>query len=131
MSMTMIWGQSFGDLRIVGYFNGEAVIEKRLSKDGVPARLELVADFDELQADGMDMTAVTVRFVDSFGNTLPYAMSPVTFALQGDARFIGENPLTPPGGQAAVYVRAGVTAGVVTLTAHAGRLTAQATITLV
>ena len=131
LEMMMMWGQSFGDLRVVGYIDGEQVAEQRIGSDGIPAQLVLATDDDALHADGADMTRLTVRITDDYGNTLPYAQQAVTFTLEGDADLVGENPLVLPGGQAAVYVRAGHTPGPVTVTARTARLDAQTvTITL-
>ncbi len=135
LQMIMMWGQAFGALRIVGYINGGQVAEQHISSDGVPKQLVLTADFTDLHADGADMTPLKVRITDAFGNTLPYAQQAVTFELAftpSDAGaqhtaplLIGENPLVLPGGQGAVYLKAGQTPGTATVTARTPRLPAQ------
>jgi len=112
---------------VVGYIGGEQVAEQRISADGVPKQLHFSADFAELHADGADMTRLVVRITDEFGNTLPYAQQAVTFSLETDtdAALVGENPLVLPGGQGAVYLRAGHTAGQVTVTAQTLSLSSQ------
>jgi beta-galactosidase len=145
--MMMMWGQAFGALRIVGKINGEQVAEQKISSDGVPKQLIFEADFTELVADGADMTRVVMRITDEFGNTLPYAQNAVMFETEfepadvgawhavplqtRDPQLIGENPLVLPGGQGAVYLRAGHTAGIVTITAKTAHFEPQSvTITL-
>lgn len=133
LGMMMMWGQAFGTLRIVGYINGEAVIERKVSSDGVPKQLHLTADFDTLHADGSDMTALNVRITDEFGNTLPYALLPVTVTIDSDiAEIVGDVPMVLAGGQGAVYLKAKHTAGTVTVTASTPRLASvSVTVTIV
>lgn len=130
----MRWGDAFGDLRVVGCLNGEAVAEQCIAGDGLPAALTLAADDSELRADGMDMTRLAFKIVDRYGNRLPYINRPVTFEIpEGEALvdLIGENPFALVGGQAALYVRAKHTPGTVTVRASAPRLDpATVTITL-
>ncbi len=114
--------QRYGDLRIVGYRDGRAVAEQILPNDPLPHVLLLAADDTQLHADGSDMTRISFKIVDRCGNVLPYAHSVVTFAIMGDAEIIGENPFPLVGGQASLFIRAGRTPGLITLTAHAAQL---------
>lgn len=121
MNQMNTWGHLFQDLRIVGYRGGAQVAEQKIASDGVPDHLELSADYTALAADGADMTRVVVRITDRFGNRLPYALYAVAFTLEADAgvaQLIGANPIVIAGGQAAVYLKAGKTAGTVTLRAR-------------
>lgn len=120
----MRWGEEFGDLHVVGYIDGQRVAEQRISCDGQPAQLLLCADDPTLAADGADMTRIVFKIVDRYGNRLPYARHILTFAIEGDAQIIGENPIAAAGGQGAVYVKAGTRAGVIKLTAQTARLPA-------
>jgi beta-galactosidase len=114
--------QPWGDLRIVGYLNGEAVAEQTIAADGLPHALVLQADDAEIDADGIDMTRIVFKIVDQYGNPLPYATSVVTFQVEGEADLIGENPFPLVGGQAAVYLKARRTAGTVIVRAKTARL---------
>jgi beta-galactosidase len=130
-SDTHMFASSYEDLRLVGYVNGEAVVEHRLSSNGVPHALTLEADDDELSADGSDMTRLVFKMVDKYGNRLPYAISVVSFEIEGPAELVGTNPFPLVGGQAAVYVRASQTPGTVKVRASAPRLnTAEVTIAI-
>ncbi len=114
------WGQAeFYDLHLVGYVQGEAVIEQWISSSRLPKRLALSTDSDELQADGTDMTRLMFKVTDEFGNPLPYAAKVVSFELEGEAELIGENPFPLIGGQAALYIKAGHQPGRVTVRADA------------
>ncbi len=101
------WGGQWMPLTIHGYINGEIAITKRISNDGIPARLEVATDDDTLIADGADMTRVSLRMTDEFGNILPFAMEPVTLKISGPGTLVGDNPFPMPGGRGAIYVRAG------------------------
>ena len=124
-----MWMSNYDDLRIVGYRGGAAVIEQQIEAGGIPRTLILTADDTELDADGGDMTRVIIKIVDKYGNRLPYAIRVVTFECDGPGEFIGENPLALPGGQAAVFLKAGKTSGVVTLRAFSNEL-APAAVTI-
>lgn len=113
------WGQSeFHDLHILGYIQGKQVKEQWVSSNQLPTRFDLSVDTDQLAADGVDMTRLIFRIMDEYGNPLPYATQVVTFELEGPAELIGENPFALIGGQAAVYIKAGHEAGLVTVHAR-------------
>jgi beta-galactosidase len=116
------WGQGFEDLRVIGYIGGRVVAQRTIAADHVPCAVTLTPDVTELDADGADMTRLVVRVTDRYNNVLPYAFFAVHFTLHGDARLIGENPLVLVGGQGAVYLKAGQTPGVVTVTATSQQL---------
>jgi beta-galactosidase len=134
LAMTMMWGQAFGTLRVVGYIDGKQVAQQQVSSDGVPHQLELSTTYAELHADGIDMTPLTVRITDEFGNTLPYAQQVVTFRVDcveteyditSPPQIIGENPLVLPGGQGGVYLKAGREVGTFVVTASTPHLPDQ------
>jgi beta-galactosidase len=120
------------DARIVGYINGQAVAETRLSADKLPVALTLTPDDAELHADGADMTRLVFKLVDPYGHRLPHAHAVVSFSIEGEAELIGVNPFPLVGGQAAMYVKAKHSAGrvVVRASAHPFGLTAEAVITI-
>ena len=121
--LNLLWGaHKFEDMRMVGYVNGEAVIEHYISGDGIPKKLVLEVDDAELKADGADMTRLAFKITDQYGNRLPYAMQPVSFEIDGPAQLIGENPFALVGGQAALYIKAGKEAGTVIVRATTARL---------
>jgi beta-galactosidase len=118
------WGVENAHLRVVGYVNGMAVAEQKISARGLPHGLVLKADFTELKADGADMTRLVFKIVDECGNRLPYTNQVVTFEIDGPADLIGENPFALMGGQAALYVKARREPGTVTIRATTPRLEA-------
>ncbi|MCD4684492.1 MAG: hypothetical protein K8S97_00960 [Anaerolineae bacterium] len=124
------WGQKRHlDLRMVGYLNKSTVAEHCISADGIPHALELRVDDAQIHADGADMTRLTVRIVDRYGNRLPFTQAAVSFEIDGPAELIGENPFVLMGGQAALYIKARHEPGTVTIRAQTARR-APAEITL-
>src|SRR5262249_52645298 len=68
---------------------GAQPIVVRRETTGPAAAIQLVPDRTTIDADGMDLSVVTVRIVDSSGRVVPTADSPVTFKISGEGRFIG------------------------------------------
>jgi beta-galactosidase len=114
------WGQAgHTDLHLIGYLDGQPVIDQWIASNQLPAKLELSVDTDNLSADGVDMTRLIFRITDSYGNPLPYATKVVHFEMNGPAELVGENPFPLVGGQAALYIKAQHQTGVVTVHAMA------------
>jgi len=112
----------YGDLRVVGYIGGEPVAEQRIANDGVPHTLRLWSDDAVLRPDDADMTRVTFAVTDAYGTPLRYAATVVTLTVEGPGQLIGTNPFPLIGGQAALYLKAGLAAGDVIIRAEAPRL---------
>ena len=115
----------WGDLRMDGLIDGKVVISKSLSGKGVDQKFVLLPDDRALNADGADTTRVVLRVTDEFGALRTYADDPIVFKLDGPGTLIGDNPFSLVGGTGAVWIRAGETAGIVTLTAKHPRLGTQ------
>lgn len=111
IDLNAVFGFNYRDLRIIGYLGGVPVVEQRISSDGLPFALTLEADDLTLDATGADMTRLVFKLVDRFGNRQPYTTRVVSFTLEGPGELVGTNPFPLVGGQAAVYVRAGLTPG--------------------
>lgn len=72
-----------GTLKAVGMKGDRAVAESVLRTAGKPSRLRLTADRATVQADGQDLSFVTVEAVDAEGRFQPNADHAVEFALSG------------------------------------------------
>jgi beta-galactosidase len=107
----------WGDVKIEGYIAGKLRKTLTLSGSGKDADFKVAADEAELTGDGSDATRVVVKVTDEFGNMRPFATAAIALSLTGPGEIIGENPLVPAGGAAAIWVRAKESAGVVNLTA--------------
>lgn len=73
-----------GTVKVVAYdAAGKAVAEKEIRTAGVPHHIELIADRTEIQADGEDLSFVTVKVVDKDGNLCPLAENEIRFKVNG------------------------------------------------
>ena len=73
-----------GTVKVVAYNDkGEAVAEKEIHTAGKPDHIELVADRNEIKADGKDLSFVTVRVVDKEGNLCPDAQHLIKYSVKG------------------------------------------------
>ena len=73
-----------GTVKVVAYNDkGEAVTEKEIHTAGKPDHIELVADRNEIKADGKDLSFVTVRVVDKDGNLCPDAQHLIKYSVKG------------------------------------------------
>ncbi|PCI35305.1 MAG: glycoside hydrolase family 2 [Flavobacteriaceae bacterium] len=72
-----------GELKVVAYKNGEIVAEKKIVTAGKPHHLELTPDRTEIDADGSDLSFITVKVVDKDGNFCPLANNLVNFNIEG------------------------------------------------
>ena len=85
--MKVMWRLKYapGELKAVSRKNGKTVLEKVIRTAGAAARLELTADRSKINADGKDLSFVTVRVLDKDGNLVPDAANRINFKIEGDA----------------------------------------------
>ncbi len=74
-----------GTLRAVAYQDGKQVAVDEVRTAGLPARITLSPDRATINADGDDLSFVTVRIEDKNGNLVPNADNLVKFAVTGGA----------------------------------------------
>lgn len=73
-----------GTVKVVAYNEkGEAVAEKEVHTAGKPHHIELVADRQEISADGKDLSFITVKVVDKEGNLCPEAQHTIKYTVKG------------------------------------------------
>lgn len=72
-----------GDIKVVGYKEGKAVVEKQIYTADKPAKISVTVDKDQIQADGYDLAYVTVRIEDKNGKLCPLADNKVNFSVSG------------------------------------------------
>lgn len=87
----VVWQVKFepGVLKAVSKKNGQVVLVKEIQTAGKPAKIELLADRQEIAADGKDLSFVTVRILDENGNVVPNADNLIQFKLEGDGSIAG------------------------------------------
>jgi beta-galactosidase len=127
-----------GTLKAVGVRGDRAVAESILTTAGNPVRLRLTADRTVLQADGQDLSFITVEALDADGRFQPDAEQDVQFAINGHGVIAavgngdGKDPATYQGdrrklfqGRALVVVRTSRQSGLIHLTATAPGLSVE------
>lgn len=78
-----------GELRAVGYKDGKAQMEAVRRTTGGSAAFELIADRDEISADGKDVAVVEMRVLDKNGDIVPTAGDMAWFEIEGPGKIIG------------------------------------------
>ena len=78
-----------GILSARGYKGGREIISDEVRTAGEPAGIQLSADRTTLQAEGEDVSVVTVSINDAAGRMVPAADNPVRFTLTGPGKIIG------------------------------------------
>jgi beta-galactosidase len=74
-----------GSIKAVGYDgNGKVLCEKEIKTAGEPNKISLVADRQEITADGEDLSFITVKITDKEGNICPDATNLVRFEVEGE-----------------------------------------------
>ena len=77
-----------GTLKVVALDEtGNAIAEKELHTAGEPHHFELEADRTVIEANGEDLSFVTVSLVDEAGNLCPAADAPLQFSVSGAGNF--------------------------------------------
>ncbi|WP_346238815.1 DUF4982 domain-containing protein [Niabella insulamsoli] len=77
-----------GTIKVVAFDkNGKPAAEKTMHTSGKPFALKLETDRKIIQADGDDISFVTVSVVDKNGNPCPTAAVPLQFSVQGKGKF--------------------------------------------
>ena len=72
-----------GELRAVAYKNGKPWAEDTVKTTGLATGLVMEPDRQTIQADGTDISFVTVRVADEKGATVPRADNPIEFKIAG------------------------------------------------
>jgi len=84
------WSVPFepGELKVVAYQDGEVVAEKAHHTATAPAAVTLTPDRETIQADGEDLSFITVRIVDEKGHLCPRAINQMDFEITGPAQIV-------------------------------------------
>lgn len=121
-----------GELKAVGYAHGKIVQTTLLRSAGTPDRIALQADRTKLQANGQDLSYITVELTDAKGIRHPKADSLVHFSIEGPGTIVAVGNANPTStescrlpqrkawqGRCLVIVQAGKKAGDIVLKASA------------
>jgi len=77
-----------GELRAVSYKDGKEWATASVRTADAPAKLELTADRSTIQADGLDLSFVTVRVLDKNGLPAPTAKDSIRFSVDGPGEIV-------------------------------------------
>jgi len=81
----VVWKVAYtpGTLKAISRRNGKTVLTKEVKTAGKPAQILLSADRSTINADGKDLSFVTVKILDANGNLVPNADNLVQFKIEG------------------------------------------------
>ncbi len=87
----VMWRVPFepGTIKAVSRKDGQVVLEKEIHTAGEPYKVELIADRSVINADGADLSFITVKIVDKEGNMIPDADQLVHFDVDGNGFIAG------------------------------------------
>ncbi len=90
-SLHVMWRVPFqpGTLKAVSTKNGKPVLTSEIKTAGQPAKIKLIADRKLINANGEDLSFVTVQILDANNNLVPYADNLVKFSLTGEGFIAG------------------------------------------
>ncbi|MGN1164655.1 MAG: glycoside hydrolase family 2 TIM barrel-domain containing protein, partial [Candidatus Ornithospirochaeta sp.] len=99
------WGGESTEWRFTGVWKGKEG-KSVIIRPEERVKLEVVASTDTLfENDGYDETLIRLRATDNNGNTLPYALLPVTVESEGSVETIGPKVTVLEGGMGGVIVK--------------------------
>lgn len=97
------------DLKIIGYINGKAEIERKYLKNPTFKELKITTDDKEInsisEGSAWDSTRITIKAVDSAGNRLPYINEAVNIEVKGAGELIGNDNPVLEGGYYSFWVK--------------------------
>jgi len=78
-----------GTLVAKGFVNGKPTVSEQVETTGAPAKVALLADRTQLNADGEDVAVITVQLYDLKNRWVPTANKEIVFTLSGQGKIIG------------------------------------------
>lgn len=78
-----------GTLKAISYKDGKVVLTKEIHTAGSAARMVIEPDRRHIQADGKDLSFVTIKIVDKEGNLVPHADNLIRFKISGQGFIAG------------------------------------------
>lgn len=87
----LVWCLAFvpGTLKAIGKNDGKEILTTEIKTAGAPAKIELVPDRNVIEADGKDLSFVTVKVLDQNGILVPQADNLIHFDIQGEGFIAG------------------------------------------
>lgn len=128
----LMWQVPFtpGTLKAISRNGGKDILVREVKTAGKPAKLTVTADRSSINADGTDLSFVTVDVVDANGIIVPNADNLIKFQIEGSGAIVGVDNGDPVShesfkapqrkafhGKCLVVVQSGETSGILKLTA--------------
>jgi beta-galactosidase len=90
-NLHLVWNMKFepGILKAVGKKNGKEFLIKEIKTAGTPAKIFLEADRNPINADGSDLSFITVKVIDKDGTLVPNADNLIHFRIEGEGIIAG------------------------------------------
>jgi beta-galactosidase len=95
-----------GVLLAKGYKDGQVIAEQKVETTGPPASVKLSPDRSSIDANGEDLSIITVSVTDAQGRVVPVAGNHIQFELNGPGKIMGVGNGDPSCHEADVYVAA-------------------------
>ncbi len=94
-----------GIVSVKGYDRqGKVIAESKVETTGAPAAVQLAPDRSTINADGEDLSVITVAVADDKGRTVPTANNAIHFKLTGPGKIIGVGNGDPSCHEPDVYI---------------------------
>ncbi|MDH7605744.1 MAG: beta-galactosidase GalB [Melioribacter sp.] len=87
----LMWRLKFipGILKAVGRKDGKEILTRQIKTADKPYKIYLEADRNIINADGKDLSFVTVKILDKDGTLVPYADNLINFEITGEGKIAG------------------------------------------
>jgi beta-galactosidase len=102
------WNATYqpGTLEATGWRNGKLITTK-VETTGEPASIQLIANRITINADGEDVSIITVTALDSQGREVPVADNFIHFEIEGAGKIIGVGNGDPSSHEKDKYIDGG------------------------
>ncbi|MCV9385111.1 beta-galactosidase GalB [Reichenbachiella ulvae] len=130
-----------GTLKAVSRKSGKAILTEVVETTNEGSQIALSTDRSTIDADGKDLSFITVEVQDDLGRVVPVATDLIEFEIKGNGRIVGVDNGDPTShlslkgtkmkamaGKCLVVVQAGKEAGQIELTAHSAHLTSASVV---
>lgn len=77
-----------GELKVVTYKNGKEWAQETVETTGPATQLMLDFDRGTIKNDGKDLSFITVRVADQYGQPVPRSKNPLTFSISGPGEIV-------------------------------------------
>jgi|GEM_PF-126883 len=110
-----------GKLKAKGFIAGKEVVNAERKTPAAAAKIVLTVDLSgkELQAGKNDVIFVYASVADSEGTVIPDDKRAISFMVEGDAEYIGDNPRNAEAGISTILLKAGEKPGNIQIKATA------------